>query len=210
MLTIKRLPLGSLNANCYLIYDEEELLIVDPGAEAEKIKRTISKLKVRPQAVLLTHAHYDHIGALDEIRESYHLPVYLSAEEKNWLADPSKNLSSLFNEAITAREADYFFHPDEKLTIGNFSFKVLANPGHSPGGVSFVFDEDEFVLSGDALFAGGVGRTDLPGSEAEKLLPAIREKIFRLPEHYTLYPGHGPESTIEKEIKTNPFFQAED
>lgn len=201
------MPLGQGLANCYFIHNGKDTLIVDPGAEAKKIKETLTNLALKPLAILLTHSHYDHIGAVDEIRDAYNLPVYLSPEEKAWPMDPSKNLSSLLGKPVTAREADIYFQPDEQLEIGDFRFKVLATPGHSPGGVSFVFDEEEFVLSGDALFAGSVGRTDLPGSEGDKLLPAIRKQLFTLPEHYKVYSGHGLQTTIEDEIKINPFFQ---
>lgn len=207
MLKVKRIPVGSGLANCYLIHDGKKSLVVDPGAEAEKIKKKIEKLAIEPIAILLTHTHYDHIGALDEISEAYDLPVYVAPEEKDWLLDPKKNLSSLLGQPITAKEADHFFDPDETLEIGDFAFKVVATPGHSPGGVSFIFPEEEFVISGDALFAGGVGRTDLPGSDPEKLVPAIREQLFTLPGNYQVYSGHGLKTTIEEEISSNPFFQ---
>lgn len=207
MLDVKRIPLGSNLANCYLVHDGKEALIIDPGAEAEKIKRSISNLELEPIAILLTHCHFDHIGALDIIREEYNLSVYQSAEEKDWPSDPDKNLSSLMDQPFSVREADYFFNPDEKFKIANFEFKVLATPGHSPGGLSFVFDEDDFVLSGDALFAGSVGRTDLPGSETNKLLLSIKKQLFSLPGHYKVYSGHGFPTTIQEEIEYNPFFQ---
>lgn len=206
MLKVKRIPVGSGAANCYIIHDKKDALIIDPGAEAEKIEKAILDLNVNPIAILLTHTHYDHIGAIDEIRDNYDLPVYVSAEEKDWLADPSKNLSGLLGNPIIVEEANQLFNPDETLTIGSFRFQVLATPGHSPGGVSFVFAEGKFVISGDALFAGGVGRTDLAGSEPSELLVGIREQLFTLPEDYTVYSGHGLKSTIGKEINTNPFF----
>lgn len=207
MLDVKRIPLGSNLANCYLVHDGKKALIIDPGAEAEKIKTAISKLKVEPIAILLTHCHFDHIGALDTIRDNYNLSVYQSPEEKDWLGNPDKNLSSLMDQPFTVREADYFFNPDENFKIGNFEFKVLATPGHSPGGLSFVFDKDGFVLSGDALFAGSIGRTDLPGSEPNKLLAAIKTQLFTLPGNYKVYSGHGFPTTIQEEINYNPFFQ---
>lgn len=193
-------------ANCYIIHNEKEALIVDPGAEAKKIKNKLSDLKVQPLAILLTHTHYDHIGAVDEIRNEYDLPVYVSPEENDWLADPSKNLSAMLGSPIRVNKANHLFNPDEHLTIGDFSFRVIATPGHSPGGLSFVFDDERFVISGDALFAGGVGRSDFPGSDGDQLLRGIREKLFTLPDDYTVYSGHGPKTTIKEEKTNNPFF----
>lgn len=206
MLHVKTLTVSVLDSNCHLIYNDEEALIVDPGAEAERIKAAIEELDVRPVAILLTHTHFDHIGAVDEIREEYKIPVYVSSEEEDWLQNPTMNLSRMQGEDLIVRAAEHIFQPEEEVEIGDFSFKVVATPGHSPGSVSFIFADGEFVVTGDALFAGGVGRTVFPGSEPEKLVPNVREKLFTLPDHYTIYPGHRETSTIGKEIKTNPFF----
>lgn len=206
MLNVKTLTVSVLDSNCHLIYNDEEALIVDPGAEAERIKAAIEELDVRPVAILLTHTHFDHIGAVDEIREEYKIPVYVSSEEEDWLQNPTMNLSRMQGEDLIVGAAEHIFQPEEEVEIGDFSFKVVATPGHSPGSVSFIFADGEFVVTGDALFAGGVGRTVFPGSEPEKLVPNVREKLFTLPDHYTIYPGHRETSTIGKEIETNPFF----
>lgn len=208
MLNITQLPVGPVQANCYVIFNEvnNEALIVDPGAESKKVEGVIENLKAIPVAILLTHTHYDHIGAVDEIRERYDIPVYVASEEQEWLVDPKKNLSVMLEQPITAQKADYLFEPEETVEIADFTFKVVSTPGHSPGSVSFIFEEDKFVLTGDALFAGSIGRTDLPGSEPDKLLTSIREQLFTLPENYTIYPGHGKRSSIGHEITTNPFF----
>lgn len=207
MLTVQRIPVGMGQANCYIISNEKEALIIDPGAEAGTIQKAIDGLAVTPVAILLTHTHYDHIGAVDETRKIFDVPVYVAAEEDSWLGDPSKNLSQMIGMPFIVDAADHLFNPDETLEIGDFTFKVLATPGHSPGGVSFVFDEDKFVISGDALFAGGIGRSDFPGSNGRQLLNGIREQLFTLPGDYKVYSGHGPETTIQHEIDTNPFFR---
>lgn len=206
MLNIITIPVGMAQANCYIIHNADEALIIDPGADGHKIQDKIKQTNVKPLAILLTHTHLDHIGAVDEIRDAYNIPVYVSKEEQDWLMDPAKNLSGRNHLDITARPAEHLFNPEEDIVISDFSFKVVSTPGHSPGSVSLIFAEDEFVVSGDALFAGSIGRTDLPGSDPEKLIPGIREKLFSLPEHYKVFPGHGGETTISKEIHTNPFF----
>lgn len=206
MLEVKALPVGLGQANCYIVYNERQALIIDPGAEDTRIINEVEKLEVIPVAILLTHAHYDHIGAVDQVRDYFDLPVYISNQEEDWLGDPTKNLSSTLSNTITARSAEYLFEPDEIIEIADFTFKVVATPGHSPGGVSFIFTDDKFVITGDALFAGSVGRVDLPGSEPEKLPVGIREKLFTLPDNFAIYPGHMGSSTIGHEIQTNPFF----
>lgn len=206
MLEIKTIPVGMAQSNCYILSTGTNALIVDPGDQAHLIKQTITGLNVKPQAILLTHTHYDHIGAVEAMREEYDIPLYVSTKEKDWLTDPNKNLSSLVGNPMRLKEAEHYFNPTENLQISDFSFKVVPTPGHSPGSVSFIFEEEEVVISGDALFAGSIGRTDLPGSEPHKLIPSVRAELFTLPEDFKVYPGHGEQTTVGREKATNPFF----
>lgn len=209
MVLIKKIITGMIEENCYIIHDGQDALIVDPGDETSKIKNEIEELAVRPLAVILTHAHYDHIGALEDIRTDYSIPVYISEKEQDWLSDPQKNLSIYSTHEIKARPADHLFKPEETVTIGPFTFTVRATPGHSPGGVSFIFQDDSLALVGDALFRGSVGRTDLPGSEPDKLLPSIKQQLFSLSDDTVVYPGHGLETSIGHEKASNPYFNAD-
>ncbi len=204
---ILQIPTGPIQENCYLVYNEKHLLIIDPGAEPEKIIETITDTKARPAAILLTHTHYDHIGAVDPLREFYEIPVYVSPLEADWLQNPQMNLSGLGRhddiENITAGPADEYFELQE-YEIADLSFKVVATPGHSIGSVSFIFPD--FVVSGDALFRGSIGRTDLPTGNLQQLLESIQTQLFTLPEEFPVYPGHGEATTIEREKRLNPFF----
>lgn len=207
MLKIERIQTGVIQENCYLVYNETSLLIIDPGAEPEKIASLIQKTGKKPIAILLTHTHYDHIGAVEVLRHQYSVPVYVSPLEQDWLTDPVLNLSGLGRHDDIA---DIIVQPAEvefELTdydLGGIKFSVVPTPGHSIGSLSFVFDD--FVVTGDALFKGSIGRTDLHTGDMEQLLHSIKTYLFTLPDEFPAYPGHGDATTIEHEKKTNPFF----
>ncbi|PSL42348.1 glyoxylase-like metal-dependent hydrolase (beta-lactamase superfamily II) [Salsuginibacillus halophilus] len=203
----KQLPLGPLQTNGYVLFDDaKHAVIFDPGGDAEKLQAFLDDEGLTPQAVLLTHAHFDHIGAVDAVRKTYNVPVYLHEDEAGWLPEPSKNGSSLFiGQSITAKEADSFITTDGLLDIDPFSFKVLLTPGHSPGSVSFYHEKTATVFAGDTLFQEGIGRTDLPGGDHQQLLDSIHHQLLELPEETTVAPGHGPTTTIGVEMDRNPF-----
>ncbi|MEY8444769.1 MBL fold metallo-hydrolase [Enterococcus ratti] len=206
---IEQLKTGRIEENCYLVYNEEALLIIDPGEDGFKIKAQIEKTHQQPVAILLTHTHYDHIGAVEELRHFYHIPVYVSPLEQEWLGNPILNLSGLgrhddINDIIVS-PAEYKFEM-KTYSLGNISFRVVPTPGHSIGSVSFIFDD--FVVAGDALFKGSIGRTDLYTGNLEQLLHSINTQLFTLPDEFAVYPGHGDATTIEHEKRTNPFFNA--
>ncbi|MFR4287514.1 MAG: MBL fold metallo-hydrolase [Enterococcus italicus] len=205
-MNIQQIVTGPVQENCYLLWQNNELLVVDPGADAKKISAAIKKTAATPLAIILTHTHYDHIGAVDAIRDEYQIPVYVSSDEQEWLQSPPKNLSGRHPELgpITARNAEHEFKLNTTLTIGSFSFEVVPTPGHSIGSVSFIFDS--FVVCGDALFKGSIGRTDLYTGNLEQLLNSIQTQLFTLPDSFDAYPGHGEPTTIGHEKATNPFF----
>ncbi|MBT2754744.1 MBL fold metallo-hydrolase [Mesobacillus foraminis] len=202
-----QLPLGPLQTNCYILSNRNNsCLIIDPGEEAEKVFRYLNQKKLKPAAILLTHAHFDHIGAVEPIRGKYSVPVYLHTQEKKWLSDPVLNGSRLFGMGeVKAEPADYLLSGNQDLSIGEFTFTVLETPGHSPGSISFYFQEAGLVASGDALFQGSIGRTDLPGGSHETLLKSIHKKLLVMPEETLVLSGHGPVTTIGQEMDSNPF-----
>ncbi|QCI86979.1 MBL fold metallo-hydrolase [Vagococcus zengguangii] len=206
MIEIQGMTTGPVEANCYFIYNDEAMIIVDPGEDADRIKAKVEEIGRKPVGILLTHTHYDHIGALEEIRQTYDIPVAVHPLEQAWLQDDKLNLSGLRPmESIVCQPAEVELE-EKTYEMGGMHFEVLYTPGHSHGGVSFVFPEAEFVVTGDALFAGSVGRTDLPTGNMDTLLTGIQTKLFTLPEHYTIYPGHRGSSTIGFEMAHNPFF----
>ena len=206
---IEQIKTGMIEENCYLVYNDEALLIIDPGEDAAKIKTQIEKTQQQPVAILLTHTHYDHIGAVEELRQFYQIHVYVSPLEQSWLGYPILNLSGLGRHDdianIIVSPAEYEFEM-KPYRLGNMTFRVVPTPGHSIGSVSFIFDD--FVVSGDALFKGSIGRTDLYTGNLEQLLHSIQTQLFVLPDEFAVYPGHGDATTIEHEKRTNPFFNA--
>lgn len=205
-MNIKQIPTGPIQENCYLVWnDAGELLIIDPGADASLIQRQIEAIQAKSLAILLTHTHYDHIGAVDELRNVYQIPVYVSPLENAWLSDPVLNLSSRHPElgGLIVQPAEHEFEMTT-YELGSIHFKVVPTPGHSHGSVSFIFDT--FVVSGDALFKGSIGRTDLHTGNLEQLLTSIQTQLFVLPDETVVYPGHGEPTTIGWEKQTNPFF----
>jgi hydroxyacylglutathione hydrolase len=203
-----RIPLGLLQTNAYILTnDKNECILFDPGDEGEKLIEVLRKHQLTPLAILLTHAHFDHIGAIDDIRKVWNIPVYVHENEQKWLGDPSLNGSSHFmnGKIVTAEEADKIIREEGSLTIGSFQFSLFETPGHSPGSISYYFEEANAVFSGDVLFKRSIGRTDLLGGNQEVLLKSIHEKLLVLPEETIVLPGHGPETTILEEMETNPF-----
>ncbi|MRX57045.1 MBL fold metallo-hydrolase [Bacillus idriensis] len=203
----EQMPLGPLQTNCYLIANAlKECLVIDPGSEGRKLIQHIQKRGLKPIAILLTHAHFDHIGAVDEIRDQFKIPVYIHRLEKKWLSNPAMNGSIAFmSQTISAREADHTIDQEDTLTLGSFSCQIYETPGHSPGSISFYFKEGGFVVSGDALFAGSIGRTDLPQGDHGQLIKSIHQKLLTLPEDTIVLPGHGQDTTIELEMESNPY-----
>lgn len=167
-MNIKSMSLGPLGTNCYIVSKGQRSLIIDPGGEASKVIDYLTDKGLSAEAILLTHAHFDHIGAVEDLRKHYEIDVYLHKEEASWLENPALNGSLAFiGNEIKTKLPDHYLQAG-KLEIGSFVPEILHTPGHSPGSVSFLFREQSMVISGDVLFQQGIGRTDLSGGDIDR------------------------------------------
>ena len=198
---LKLLTLGELSVNCYIIADDRtrEAAIIDPGADPDAIKDCIKTNKLKPQFIINTHGHADHIGA----NRFLGLPVWIHRLDKAFLTDARLNLSGAFGLEIISPEALKLLEGGDEIELGDIRLKVIHTPGHTPGGISLL--TDKAVFTGDALFRESIGRTDFPYSREKDLVQGITQRILTLPDETIVYPGHGPSSTIGHEKKNNPF-----
>ncbi len=206
---IETFVLGEFQTNCYVVREDKEAsdcVIVDPGYDVEHIIDHLSRRQWTPREIWLTHGHCDHIAGIPGLKASWpDLPVWAPRGDAGMLQDNIMNLSGLMGLPLRVDPADRLFDIGDELVLGEYRFKVLATPGHTPGGVSLYCAPAQVVFSGDALFAGSIGRTDFPGGDQERLIQAIRDELFTLDEQTTVYSGHGPATTISREKWTNPF-----
>lgn len=193
--------------NCYLAINEEtnESIIVDPGSAAHRIKAGVEKSGTKPVGILLTHGHFDHAGAADEISKEYGVKIYAFEGERKTLEDPSYNLSGDMIFQPTSYHADIYLKDEQEVDLAGLHFKCLATPGHTPGGCCYYFEAQGVVFTGDTLFCCSVGRTDFPGGSMSQLVRSINEKLFVLPDDTICYPGHESVTTIGNEKQNNMF-----
>ena len=206
MIKIESRVLGPVATNCYLIInkDNNESIIVDPADSPESIYDMVVRSASKPQAILLTHGHFDHIGAANEVREHYGIKIYASCDEEKLLASPARNLSNAYGMSLRVT-ADVLHNDGDILELAGLKIKAIHTPGHTPGGCCYYMEQEDVLFSGDTLFRTSVGRSDFPGGSASALVRSVKEKLLILPEETHVYPGHMEETTIGYEKRHNPF-----
>jgi len=207
-LIVEHFPVGPLQCNCVIIGDEtsKDAIVIDPGDEAERIFEALQRHGLTVRAVVATHAHIDHVGALAMLKQLTGAPAMIHeadvplyehlAEQAEWIGVPTPDVTAL----------DRFLRDGDRLDVGRRALDVVHTPGHSPGSLSFILDEPSpLVFAGDTLFAGSIGRTDLWGGSFSEIMESIRRKLLTLPDQAIVLPGHGPRTTIGTERESNPF-----
>ncbi len=204
---LKSLTTGPLQQICYLLWnDPQRTLVIDPGAEAERIARFIKDRDLTIAAFICTHGHTDHIGALADLHGFFPAPILIHSLDLSWAFEPVNHLSPIHGVPERPINADYVPLEDaEKWPCDLPAFQCIETPGHTPGSCCLFFSEEQLLISGDTLFRGTYGRTDLPGGNPHEMKNSL-QKLKQLPDTTRVYPGHGPDTTIGIEKATNPFF----
>lgn len=202
-----QMVVGSVATNCYFLENTEthEVILVDPGDRPFDIQNKIEDMGCHLVAILLTHGHFDHIMAVPALKDLYeHVKIYACAAEKTLLANPSVNCSSMVGHACSI-EPDVLVFDGDKLEIAGIKIEVVTTPGHTEGSCCYYLPDENILLSGDTLFEGSIGRTDLPTGNMGKILDSLKKLFNQLPEDTDVFPGHGDSTTIRYEKRYNPF-----
>ena len=206
-LELQQMVLGPVYTNCYFVKNKEtkELLIIDPADSPKRIFQKVEDMGAKPVGILLTHGHFDHIMALNELKKRYNVPVYAHEEEEDVLKQSSLNMSGMIGQIYTT-QADIYVKDGEHLKLAGLDIIVLHTPGHTKGGVCYYLPEEKVLMSGDTLFHCSIGRTDFPTGSMSQLVRSVKEQLFVLPDDVQVYPGHDSVTSIGYEKQYNPFF----
>lgn len=199
---IKKLVLGELEVNCYLISTEKAAVVIDPGFRSNEALEFLKNAKDKERLIMLTHAHFDHIGFADELAEITDTKIAIGEKDAPALSDNYINLSAPFGDPLSPFEADMLLTDGQDVEIGDILFKVIHTPGHTVGSVCYLIDD--ILFSGDTLFNASIGRTDFPGGSFSQISSSIK-KLYALPESTVLLSGHGEQTNILNEKRYNPF-----
>lgn len=203
---LKRLVLGSVSTNCYILYQEDarRALVFDPADDVQRIQTVIEENRLQLEAVLLTHGHFDHILAAEQLCRQSGCLMYAHEAEAIVACDVELNLSAQFGAGCQLK-VDQLLKDNQQLELAGFSIRVIHTPGHTKGSACYYFEKEGLLFSGDTLFAGSVGRTDFPTGSSSQLLRSVKDKLLLLPDETKVLPGHGDTSTIGYEKEHNPY-----
>ena len=206
---LEMLTVGPFQENCYIVGDEETRTgaLIDPGDEAARVALTVERIGLDIGQIIITHAHIDHVGAIAPLVDEYLCPVVMHEEAEAMLKTVPQQAMMMGFRFGKVPKVDRHVGDNEVLEVGSLRLRSLYTPGHAPGHLAFYEEVEGIVFSGDALFAGSVGRVDLPGGSMEVLMQSISERLLTLPDETRVFSGHGPETTIGRERTTNPFLR---
>jgi hydroxyacylglutathione hydrolase len=203
---IESLVLGPLETNCHIAWnDPGQAIVIDPGADSDAIMGFLDRRRLKVAAWMATHGHFDHISALSAVHGQQPAPIGMSRADERWAFNPSNSLPPLCSAPSRPSEIARQLEDGQEWNDIGTPCRIIATPGHSPGGVCFYFPQEAVLFSGDTLFRGSIGRTDLPGSNSDMMVESLA-RLAALPPKTRVFPGHGPDTTIEAELRTNPFF----
>ena len=206
MLKIGKIVMGSVQTNCYFLYQEDskKIIVVDPADRGEYLFNAFTEAGLEVAAILLTHGHFDHIWGCNQLRELAGVQVFAFEDERELCESAKLNVSADVGRPYTAT-VDWYLKDGETVTIEGMEFKVIWTPGHTQGSCCYYFEKDNILISGDTLFEGSVGRSDLPTGDGKLLSRSLKERLMILPDETMVFPGHGNGTTIGDEKKYNPF-----
>lgn len=204
---IRSFETPGMGANCYLVSGEKtkQAVLIDPGEGGKQILGWVRQYDVEVILIIITHAHFDHIGAVEDLRKELGVKVAVHEDDAEMLTSPRLNLSTFFGPGAVVSAAEILLKDNQELTVGEMKIKILHTPGHTPGGICLLTGQGLF--SGDTLFDGSIGRTDFTGGNMDMLIKSIQEKLLVLDDELPVFPGHGPATTIGRERKLNPFLK---
>lgn len=203
---IKTYVLGMVSTNCYIVYNEKDkkAVIVDPADNAAFILNKCRELELTPEAVLITHGHFDHIMAVNDLVRAFRVKIYAGAAEDELLKNPELNLSCSMISSQISVTADMLLNDGETIDLIGYKWKAISVPGHTAGCTGYLIEDEGVLFSGDTLFYESYGRTDLPTGSISQIVRSINDKLFILPEDIMVYPGHGEPTSIGHEKRYNP------
>ncbi len=208
MIEYKTITVGALETNCYIIFDgKNNAIIIDPGGEPEKIQSFIERKNLKPLRIINTHGHADHCGGNRFFKEKYSIPISIHKDEIEILNSFENKFIFPLMGGRPSPAPDRLLEDGEMIRFGEINLRIIHTPGHTPGSISIF--TDGILFSGDLIFSGSVGRTDLPGGSWKELLNSIKNKILTLPDETLILPGHGPSTTVKEERENNPFIHYE-